>query len=336
MATPQIRQELKQAGRGQSSRADRHASSTRRHRRPASWPEPSAGASTAYDNLAAGLGWFSIGLGLAELLVPRSMDKLVGAEKEHPILTRLLGAREIMAGLGILVRRRPAAWLWSRVAGDAMDLALLGGALISPGSRRERVLMATAAVAGVTALDVICSQQISARPGSLGPGERLEDGRIHVEKTITVNKPVEEVYQFWQNFENFPRFMLNLEKVERLDGNRSRWIAHTRGNIRTQWDAETIEDRPNERIAWRTMPGAAVEHSGAVSFSPATGGHGTTLRIDLRYRLPGGAIAALAGRLFGANPEQQVREDVRRFKQLIETGEIPTIKGQASGRGRDQ
>jgi hypothetical protein len=111
--------------------------------------------------LARALGWFSIGLGLTEVVAHRRLAEMIGV-RDHPVLLPLLGVREILSGIGILSEGRPTGWLWSRVAGDAMDLALLGAALMSPDARRERVAAATAAVAGVTALDVLCSAQLSA------------------------------------------------------------------------------------------------------------------------------------------------------------------------------
>jgi hypothetical protein len=110
--------------------------------------------------LARALGWFSIGLGLAELVLPRQMAELTGVHK--PDLLRVYGVREIACGLGCLGSARPAGWLWGRVAGDALDLATLGAALVAGNGQRGRALAATAAVAGVTALDLLCAGQLSA------------------------------------------------------------------------------------------------------------------------------------------------------------------------------
>jgi hypothetical protein len=106
------------------------------------------------------LGWFSVGLGLAELLAPRGLSRLIGV-RDHRPLVRILGLREITSGVGILTRPRPSGWLWSRVAGDAMDLALLGAAFRSYRGRPVRLAAATAAVAGVALLDVMCSRELS-------------------------------------------------------------------------------------------------------------------------------------------------------------------------------
>src|SRR5215217_4981035 len=110
---------------------------------------------------ANGLGWFSIALGLAEVAAPRGIARLIGVRSDHSTLIRTLGLREIASGLGILGQRTPATALWSRVGGDAIDLACLGAAFFSPQAERSRVLTAGAAVAGVTVLDVLCAQQLS-------------------------------------------------------------------------------------------------------------------------------------------------------------------------------
>ena len=113
------------------------------------------------ERLATALGWFSIGLGLAEVLAPKGLAKLIGVRDDYPVLFRILGLREIASGVGILTQPKPAGWLWSRVAGDALDLSLLCAALNSDDSDRARIGMATAAVIGVTALDVLNAQQLS-------------------------------------------------------------------------------------------------------------------------------------------------------------------------------
>src|SRR5262245_29899470 len=123
------------------------------------------------EKIARGLGWFSIGLGLAEIAAPRGLAKLIGVRGDYSGLLRMLGAREITSGIGILTGRRPDAnWMWSRVGGDAIDLALLGAAFRSKRSNRNKLALAAAAVAGVTALDAICSQRISRRNGARGDG----------------------------------------------------------------------------------------------------------------------------------------------------------------------
>jgi uncharacterized membrane protein len=270
------------------------------------------------ERLANALGWFSIGLGLAEVAAPGKMAKLIGVSNEdrtHTVL-RTYGLREIAAGVGILSNTRPAGWVWGRVAGDMLDLASLASALKSENSQRGRVATATAAVIGITALDLICSQKLSKESGAAG------DGSVRVKKSVVINHSPEEVYQFWHNFENLPRFMKYLESVQMLGNNRSHWKAIGPGGKTFEWDAEMIDDRPNTAIEWRSLEGADIENSGTVRFERAPGGRGTLVRVELKYTPPGGAISAQIAKLFGSEPGQEVEHDLRMLKQILETGEV--------------
>lgn len=287
-------------------------------------PDPAVRAA----QLAKALGWFSIGLGLAQILAPRRMSSLIGAQP-HPGVLRAVGAREIVNGIGILGQRRQSNWLWTRVAGDAMDLALLGMAARSRASRRGRLNIATAAVAGVAVLDIISSMENARR-------ERVEQGKppqaeLHVTKSITINRPAEECYRFWHDFESFPRFMQHLESVKITGGNRTHWKAKGPAGTSFSWDAELTADEPNRYLAWRSIEGSGIDNSGNVRFEPAPGGRGTIVRVELHYVPPAGMAGAMIARMFGEEPSQQVDEDLRRFKWLIESGEIPTTIGQPSG-----
>jgi uncharacterized membrane protein len=153
-----------------------------------------------------------------------------------------------------------------------------------------------------------------------------------VEKSVTINRPAEELFRFWRNFENLPRFMNHLESVRVTEGGRSHWVAKAPAGTSVEWDAEIYNEKENELIAWRTLENADVDSAGSVRFEPAAGGRGTVVRVVLKYDPPGGKLGSLVARLFGENPEQQIDEDLRRFKQLMETGEVATIEGQTSGR----
>lgn len=273
------------------------------------------------ERLANGLGWFSIGLGLAEVLAPRKMAELIGiADGDRTsMVMRAYGLREIAAGVGILMQPKPAGWLWGRVAGDAMDLASLGKALASEDADRGRVAAATAAVLGVTALDVFCAQRLTQ-----GTDEQAkpESGVVHVTKTIIVGRSQEDVYGFWRDFRNFPTFMKHLQSVEMTGENRSHWQAEAPAGRTVEWDAEMVEDQPNSRIAWRSLEGSDIDNSGSVQFERATGGRGTLVRVELRYAPPGGIISATFAKLFGKEPGQEIDDDLRAFKQVMETGEV--------------
>jgi len=276
--------------------------------------------------ISKALGWFSIGLGLAELLAPRALGKAIGVGNgaRERWLLRACGLREILNGVGVLSERQPAGWMWARVGGDAIDLALLSAALRSEDSDTARLTLAAAAVAGVSALDVFCSRQLSSTAQARG-------GILRVSKTIGIERSPEELYRFWRNFENLPRFMTHLKEVRVLDDKRSHWVASGPAKLPVEWDAEIVNDRPNEWIAWRSVEGADVENAGLVRFEHARNGNGTILRIDMRYNPPAGTVGATFAKLLGQAPDQQLQRELRRFKQLMETNEIPTTDGQPSG-----
>ena len=154
---------------------------------------------------------------------------------------------------------------------------------------------------------------------------------IHIEKAITVSSTPKELFRFWRNFENLPRFMEDLESVTRLDETRSHWVANGPGGKQVEWDAEIYNEKENELIAWRSLPGSDVTNAGSVHFEEAPG-HGTYVKVVLNYNPPGGKAAHFFAKLFGKEPGQLIEHNLRRFKQLIETCEIPTTKGQPSGR----
>lgn len=281
---------------------------------------------TPNERLANGLGWFSIGLGLAELAAPEALGRLIGVPA-RPDLIRSLGMREIASGVGILSQSRPASWVWSRVAGDIMDLSLLSAAMPPDRAQRGRTSAAMVAVAGVALLDIACGLELS-RPRDV----EIEDSIIPVSQTTTINRPREEVYGFWRNFENLPRFMYHLESVRSLGENRSHWVAKAPGGGTVEWDAEITEDTPNESISWHTLEGAEVESAGTVRFETAPGGRGTVVRVEMEYRPPAGRLGVMAAKLLGRSPEKQVKMDLLRLKQVLETGEIAQTEGQPAGR----
>jgi uncharacterized membrane protein len=158
---------------------------------------------------------------------------------------------------------------------------------------------------------------------------------VHLEKSITINRSPQELYKFWRDFENLPRFMENLESVTRLDDQRSHWVANGPGGKKIEWDAEIYNEKEGEMIAWRSLPGSDLTNAGSVHFEPAPDGRGTYLKVTLNYNPPGGKAAALFAKLFGQEPGQLVEHNLKRLKQFIETGEIPTTEGQASGRAKN-
>ena len=272
--------------------------------------------------LSNALGWFSIGLGLAQVAAPRGVARFIGVtdDDDSEKLMRMLGMREIAAGVGILSQPRQPGWLWARVAGDVMDLALLSSALRSRENDRGRLTAATAAVVGVTALDAMVGARLNRESAEGAHGEQEKTRTIR--HAITINRSVEEVYEFWRNFENLPQFMDHLESVTVIDDRLSHWKTKGPAGKTMEWDAEMTEDILNERIAWRSVEGADVHNAGVVLFTPAPGGRGTEVHVELEYSPPAGKLGVMVAKVFGEEPKQQVRDDLRRFKQVMETGEI--------------
>jgi hypothetical protein len=217
------------------------------------------------DQLARFLGWFSIALGTAQVAAPRALSKLVGAggEGRTPRVMRALGVRELAQGAGILTRPRPTAWLWSRVAGDAVDLALL--AVVGTKNRKARTAFAVANVLMVTVPDVYEARYLSRKQGAPRKTKRIL-------KAVTIAKPRDEVERAWVVAEELRR------KVERA---------------------------------------GATTH-----FHDAPGDRGTELVVDIEYDPPAGELGAAAQKLTGNDLPTQLADDLRRFKQQVETGQV--------------
>ena len=283
--------------------------------------EPGLPSSSA-KKLAKGLGWFSIGLGLAELLAPRAIANISGVSNSRTGLIRLYGLREIASGITIFSQEKPTEGVWSRVAGDAMDLASLGYAATAPNAKTGRIAFATANVLAVTALDVICAMQLS--NGKRG---------IHAHGSCVVHRSLEDVYSFWRNFQNFPRFMRHVQSVEDLGDGRSHWRVKGPAGMEVEWDATIVADVPNEVITWRSLENSDVDNAGAVRFERAPGGRGTIVKVNIEYNPVAGPLGAAIAKLFGEEPEQQLDDDLRRFKQVMEVGEVVVSDATLLGTG---
>jgi uncharacterized membrane protein len=277
------------------------------------------------EGLARGLGWVSLGLGAVQLSAPDMVRRMSGVDDSSlsRVMVPVVGVRELFHTAVLLGSRRPGPWVWTRVAGDVMDLATLGCAVsYRRGKRRRRAMTATAAVAGITAVDLYTAIRAGRRPWAYG---------LSLHAAITVKRPRDEVYGFWRDLENLPRFMIHLRSVQVIDQRRSHWIAMGPAGKDVEWDAQIVEDRPEELIAWRSAAGARVRNSGSVSFTDAPGGRGTEVRVELRFDPPGGILGAAFARMLGEHPDQQVRDDLRRFKQVMETGEVVRSEGSPEG-----
>jgi len=154
---------------------------------------------------------------------------------------------------------------------------------------------------------------------------------VEVEHAVTINRPRDELYDFWHHVENLPRVMTHLQSVTPLGEGRSHWVAKSPLGGTVEWDAIITDDRPNERIAWKSLDDSEIASSGQVRFTSAPGDRGTEVKVHLVYDAPAGKAGAKIAKLTGESADQQVREDLRHFKQMMESGEIPTTTGQPRG-----
>jgi uncharacterized membrane protein len=203
-----------------------------------------------------------------------------------------------------------------------------GGAMVLMGLRQGSLRGVLTAVAGGGLIYQGATKQSTIQQAQEAIGVNKP---IKVEKTVTINKSAEELYRFWHNFENLPTFMKHLKSVKVYNEKRSHWIANAPLGNSVEWDADILEDRENEFISWASVEGADVDNSGFVRFKKAPGDRGTEVKVVLEYNPPGGALTAAVAKLFGEEPEQQIGDELRRFKMLMETGEIATTEGQPSG-----
>lgn len=208
--------------------------------------------------------------------------------------------------------------LWRRGIGGLL-LGLLGGLLLFRGMSGHCPLYRRLRIS-------------TARPEKSGLwGQNL----VHVQTRITVQQPREAVYRYWRNLENLPRFMRHIRQV-RVDGNRSHWVARTPFGLPLAWDAQIIQDSPNERLTWCSIAGSDVETRGEVRFRPTING-GTEIDVDMYYRPPGGAASRLLARLLGGISEKAIQRDLERFKEAIEQhpGQAQPETAEDQGLGRE-
>jgi uncharacterized membrane protein len=146
---------------------------------------------------------------------------------------------------------------------------------------------------------------------------------VHVRESIRLELPIAEVYRFWRRLENLPRFMFHLDRVTETSNRRSHWIARGPAGLAVEWDAEIINEIENQTLAWRSLLGSDVVMTGSVNFDTVRGGRTTQVSVHLQYAPPAGKAGALVASVFGREPSHTIREDLRRFKRLLEAGEVP-------------
>lgn len=222
--------------------------------------------------------------------------------------------------------------------------AVAGGGLIAYGIKRKDWLGALLGVVGgglalrgatghcqvYDALDIDTNENSLVERGK----EKAKDWfsqTTEIVKSVTINKSAEELYSFWRNFENLPKFMNHLESVKVIDDKKSEWTAKAPLGYEANWSAEITEDVKNERIAWRSVENSQIPNSGKVEFLP-TIERGTVVKVTISYQPPAGKLGALASYFLTEEPDTQIAEDLRRFKSLMEAGLIMHVEGQPSGR----
>ena len=195
------------------------------------------------------------------------------------------------------------------------------------GRRGRRLLLPIAgallgrAVSGRCAVNRMLGRNTALDDAPWSPVTSVRRGEgVRVDESLVLNRPRGEVYRFWRNLENLPRFMDHLETVTVVDQRRSHWTAKGPAGSRIEWDAEIHNEIPNELIAWRSLEGSEVDNAGSVHFMPTENGD-TEVRVVLRYDPPAGKLGAAVARLFGEDPSRQVADDLRRLKQVVESGE---------------
>jgi uncharacterized membrane protein len=278
--------------------------------------------------MSRALGVLGLGLGAAQAAQPEALGRWAGVGDSPAArdAVRLAGVRQLLTCVPLLSSDDPAPWVWARVAGDLLDLALLGRAARNRGGDGgARTVLAAAAVAGVAAVDLYTAA------GAFRRTEPAGERGAYLHAAVTVNRPREAVYRAWRDLADLPRCMAHLESVEELDAGRTRWRAHGPLRRSVEWDAAIVEERHGELVSWRSVGRGRVHHAGSVRFFDAPGGRGTEVHVELTYRPPAGKAGAAAARLLGEHPKQQVRDDLRRFKQVLEAGEVVRSEGSPEG-----
>lgn len=222
---------------------------------------------------------------------------------------------------------------------ERLGSLVLGGLVAAMGVRRGGVTGWLAAAGGLGLLyrgaTGHCPMYQSLGINTAGPHARgaslVGNDAVCVEKTVLVNKPREELYRHWRNLENLPGIMRHLDSVTVRDGKHSHWVAKGPAGSQMEWDAEIINEHENELIAWRSLEDADVPNAGSVRFTDDPLGRGTWIKVSLMYQPPAGRVGSAVAKLFGEEPHLQIDDDLRRFKQFMETGEVATIEGQPRG-----
>lgn len=218
---------------------------------------------------------------------------------------------------------------WASVAMGAL-LVGVGGYLLTQGLRGNTPSLPFGGHGSEGSATEMASRQRAERMSSLTKGNRDTPG-IQVREQVTVNRSVPELFRFWRNIENLPRVMTYLEDVTKSGERRSHWVAKGPAGQKIEWDAEITDARENELVAWRSLEGSEVPNEGSVRFSRNANGNGTVVDVALTYHPPGGKAGAAVAKLFGREPAQEIRRDLERFKERVESGNLILATGSYGG-----
>ena len=160
------------------------------------------------------------------------------------------------------------------------------------------------------------------------PHASLKSGEgMKIEHAVTINRSPDEIYSFWRQLENLPRFMHHIKSVTQAGDGISHWLVQTSAGKEFEWDARLIEDKPGQMLSWQSLDGADVDNAGSVWFTPAADGLGTVVKVSMKYSPPGGKLGALLGRFLGDDAEKEMVEDLLRLKKLMESpGHMPVTQ----------
>jgi len=274
------------------------------------------------EKIVFALGCAKVGMGLGEMLAPRTFSRWTG-RRHWPVVTRAKGLRKVATGVGILTQARSSA---NRTqVGSMLSLgALLAGTISRPKYKRPSGT-ALAAIAGVTAAGIVIARQLRA-------SRTVHERSLRLTASTMINRPPHECYDYWHDIERFPEFFREVKSVRVTGDRRSHWIANGPGGKEISWDSEVTQDLPGEAIEWRSLNGTPIPHSGSVRFEPVREGRCTIVRLRMVYEMPVSAARSAISSTLGPDPGFRLRKDLRRFKSMMETGEIATAEGQPAGR----
>lgn len=267
---------------------------------PDGMPLPTA-AHRETSKLTTGLGYFSLGLGTMQLLVPDRVNRLIGVRDDagSRFWQRVVGVQELSAAAGIFTQRRPVEWLWGRTAADVLHLSLLARSLRGRAVAPSRVAGAMGSVVGTFALDAYASARMTSDPQAT-----RKEAPVQCNASITISGTREEVQRGWQEFERSGGPHVRLGPIE------------------------TVQEQLGSSTEFRTTDPSAT---GIARFVDAPGRRGTEIHLELEYEVPAGAVGAAVKKVVGDDPHQMAQDDLRRFKQLVETGEVVRSEGAPTG-----